>query len=80
MRQLKRILKEMELLEKTIRIEEIENKNIFYQKIFTIYFKKHDDTAKVILNAYNKKEFNLNNYEKDIKRQINEQLYLFNAK
>ena len=80
MRQLKRILEEMELLEKTIRIEEIENKNIFYQKIFTIYFKKHDDTAKVILNAYNKKEFNLNNYEKDIKRQINEQLYLFNAK
>lgn len=80
MRELKRILKEMELLENVINIEESENKNMFYQKVFTIYFKEHDDTAKVILNAYNEKEFKLNNYEKDIKRQINEQLYLFNAK
>lgn len=30
MRELKRILKEMELLENVINIEEIENKNMFY--------------------------------------------------
>lgn len=77
MRELKRILKEMGLLENVIRIEESENKNMFYQKIFTIYFKHHEDRAKIILNSYSKKDFKLNNYEKDIKEQINEQLYLF---
>lgn len=77
MRELKRILKEMELLKNVIRIEESENKNMFYQKIFTIYFKHHEDRARIILNSYSKKHFKLNNYEKDIKEQVNEQLYLF---
>ena len=73
----KEIINKLNLEKNVFSIEESENKNMFFQKIIKISFKEHGDRAQIILNAYNKKEFELNNYEKEIEKQILEQKYLF---
>lgn len=75
--EIKRIIKELNLEKNIKNIEIEENKNMFYQKIISIQFNNHDDRAIIILNAFNKKQFKLNNYEKSIKEQIMGQRYLF---
>jgi hypothetical protein len=77
MKEVKIILKDLNLDKNVKNIEESENKNMFYQKTIEIKFKHHDDKAIIVLTAYTKQEFLKNDYSNDIKNQILEQKYLF---
>lgn len=71
-----KIFKELDLLDFISYIEFEENKNMYYQKIIHVKL-INTERFKIILNAYNKKEFEKNDYTNEIKEQILENKYLF---